>query len=314
MALLIEHDHGAFGRERTRPRLRRVGGHERTRDRQKRRGGGVERAVDLEVDFQPVGRQVAAAGTHRDLVWAGETVGRPEPTVWRWHAVGLVALLLMLGLYAVAGYAAGGRGRLFAVLGTFAAVAVAAALLGRACRWQESRRPMIAWPTIALLATLFAGWVDPAATRDLPGTITITFAFIGLACGRGRSILLLPLGIAAFVIAADDPGLPTVVVTALMWVLVAEVPAWLIARLEEQSALLRRIAQTDALTQLLDRSTLAARMSEHAADAAVLLIDLDGFKRYNDRCGHEEGDKLLVAFADALRQSIRGGPGLPARR
>lgn len=225
--------------------------------------------------------------------------------MWRWHAAGLVALLLMLGLYAVAGYAAGGRGRLFAVLGTFAAVAVAAALLGTACRWQESRRPMIVWPTIALLATLFAGWEDPAATRDLPGTITITFAFVGLACGRGRSILLLPLGIAAFVIAADDPGLPTVVVTALMWVLVAEVPAWLIARLEEQSALLRRIAQTDALTQLLDRSTLAARMSEHAADAAVLLIDLDGFKRYNDRLGHEEGDKLLVAFADALRQSIR---------
>lgn len=225
--------------------------------------------------------------------------------MWRWHAAGLVALLLMLGLYAVAGYAAGGRGGLFAVLGTFAAVAVAAALLGTACRWQESRRPMIVWPTIALLATLFAGWVDPAATRDLPGTITITFAFVGLACGRGRSILLLPLGIAAFVIAADDPGLPTVVVTALMWVLVAEVPAWLIARLEEQSALLRRIAQTDALTQLLDRSTLAARMSEHAADAAVLLIDLDGFKRYNDRLGHEEGDKLLVAFADTLRQSIR---------
>ncbi|ANW64781.1 diguanylate cyclase [Mycobacterium sp. djl-10] len=231
----------------------------------------------------------------------------PEPTVWRWHAVGLVALLLMLGLYAVAGYAVGVRDELFAVLGAVACIAVAAALLGRACHWQDSRRLVIAWPITALLATALAGWVDPAATRDLPGTITITFAFVGLACGRGRSILLLPLGIGAFVMGADDPGLLTIVVTALMWVLVAEVPAWLIARLEAQSALLRRIAQTDALTQLLDRSTLVARMSEHATDAAVLLIDLDGFKQYNDRRGHEEGDRLLVAFADALRQSIRRG-------
>lgn len=225
--------------------------------------------------------------------------------MWRWHAVGLVALQLMLGLYAVAGYTAGAHAGLFAVLGTFAASAVAAALLGLACGWQESRALMIVWPTTALLATVLAGWVAPVATRGLPGTITITFAFVGLACGRGRSILLLPLGIAAFVMGADDPGLPTVVVTALMWVLVAEVPAWLIARLEAQSALLRRLAETDALTQLLDRSTLAARMSEHAPDAAVLLIDLDGFKLYNDRRGHEEGDRLLVAFADALRASIR---------
>jgi diguanylate cyclase (GGDEF)-like protein len=36
-----------------------------------------------------------------------------------------------------------------------------------------------------------------------------------------------------------------------------------------------------------------------------VLIDLDHFKRYNDCHGHEAGDQLLVAFADALRWSVR---------
>ncbi|MGV7796082.1 GGDEF domain-containing protein, partial [Mycobacterium kansasii] len=60
----------------------------------------------------------------------------------------------------------------------------------------------------------------------------------------------------AFVIGGSKQlpaDLPKVVLTAIMWVLVAEVPAWLIARLEAQSELLKKIAQTDALTQLLDR-------------------------------------------------------------
>jgi GGDEF domain-containing protein len=104
------------------------------------------------------------------------------------------------------------------------------------------------------------------------------------------------------------PGaLPTVAAAAIMWVLVAEVPAWLIAQLEKQSALLRKIAQTDALTQLLDRSTLGPQLSRHASASAVVLIDLDHFKRYNDCHGHEAGDQLLVAFADALRWSVRKG-------
>lgn len=73
---------------------------------------------------------------------------------------------------------------------------------------------------------------------------------------------------------------------ALMWVIVAEVPAWLIAKLTQQTELLHQIAQTDALTQLLDRSTLGHQLSLHTGESTIVLIDLDNFKQYNDTHGH----------------------------
>jgi len=234
----------------------------------------------------------------------------PPPSASRWHLIGLAAFLTMLGLYAVAGRyaedAAAGSG-LYALLGGWALLAVGAALVGYLTRWQDRRGPLIVWPVAALVVTVLTGMIEPDATRVLPGCITLTFAYVGLTSPRWRSLALLPLGIAAFVVGAEKDlptGLPTILVTAAMWVLVAEVPAWLIARLESQAALLRQIAETDALTQLLDRSTLGPRLAEHGRRSAVILIDLDNFKPYNDRFGHDAGDELLIAFADTLRSSI----------
>ncbi|MDX6728719.1 MAG: diguanylate cyclase, partial [Baekduia sp.] len=36
----------------------------------------------------------------------------------------------------------------------------------------------------------------------------------------------------------------------------------------------------------------------------VLICDLDGFKAFNDRLGHEAGDQLLVDLADRLRAAV----------
>ncbi len=235
----------------------------------------------------------------------------PQPSVERWHAIGLTAYLLMLVLYAAAGAYVDGVAvdrRLYWLLGGAALLAVVAAPVGWLRGWQRRRVLLLVWPVASLVVTVLVGAVEPDATRYLPGIITVTFVYVGLTCPRWRSLAIAPLGVAAFVVggALHLPGaLPKVVTAAIMWVLVAEVPAWLIARLDEQSALLRKMAQTDALTQLLDRSTLGPRLSAQAGGSAVVLIDLDNFKGYNDRHGHEAGDELLVAFADALRCSVR---------
>jgi len=77
---------------------------------------------------------------------------------------------------------------------------------------------------------------------------------------------------------------------------------------------LRRIAYEDPLTGLSNRRMLQElwqKLLNEAQDtdtmAALLLIDLDGFKAINDRLGHDAGDETLVAVAKRLRESVRSG-------
>ncbi|BBD99023.1 GGDEF domain containing protein [Sphingobium amiense] len=80
---------------------------------------------------------------------------------------------------------------------------------------------------------------------------------------------------------------------------------------------LERQAMTDALTGLANRTHFLKALDEattrpgggsrRASHAAVLLIDLDEFKRVNDTAGHAAGDALLCAVAERLRDALRPG-------
>ena len=71
-------------------------------------------------------------------------------------------------------------------------------------------------------------------------------------------------------------------------------------------------ASTDALTQLANRKAFDAALQEliqrqgGAGKAALLLADIDHFKRFNDNHGHLLGDKLLRFVATTLKQCVRG--------
>ena len=73
--------------------------------------------------------------------------------------------------------------------------------------------------------------------------------------------------------------------------------------------------QTDKLTGLVNREALMRRLENGIADnkrdsnakpLALLFIDLNEFKRVNDRYGHDVGDKLLIEVGVRLSQNIRG--------
>ncbi|MBP2325172.1 diguanylate cyclase (GGDEF)-like protein [Kibdelosporangium banguiense] len=67
---------------------------------------------------------------------------------------------------------------------------------------------------------------------------------------------------------------------------------------------------TDRLTLLLDRWGWDAQAQEILAasqSTALVIVDLDNFKRVNDRYGHVAGDAVLKAVADTLRHSTRKG-------
>lgn len=86
-----------------------------------------------------------------------------------------------------------------------------------------------------------------------------------------------------------------------------------LARLKRRNQLLRRLSLEDPLTRVLNRRgfrrffkaewTRAARLG---ADIAVVVVDIDQFKRINDTYGHAIGDRILRKFAEILSQGSRG--------
>jgi diguanylate cyclase (GGDEF)-like protein/PAS domain S-box-containing protein len=81
---------------------------------------------------------------------------------------------------------------------------------------------------------------------------------------------------------------------------------------KEMEAHLQRLATTDPLTGLANRGRFFAvagvelrRAQRYQRPLAVLMIDIDLFKRINDAYGHETGDLALTAFAGLCRNLIR---------
>jgi diguanylate cyclase (GGDEF)-like protein/PAS domain S-box-containing protein len=73
-------------------------------------------------------------------------------------------------------------------------------------------------------------------------------------------------------------------------------------------------ASHDALTGLLNRREMERRMQAALQNAAidrssiaVVMIDLDGFKKINDRLGHRAGDDFLRHVGNVLRKAVRAG-------
>lgn len=82
--------------------------------------------------------------------------------------------------------------------------------------------------------------------------------------------------------------------------------------LDEDNERLARLSRTDALTGLANRRQFDAELARHVAHASVrgsplalAMIDVDHFKLFNDRYGHQAGDECLVAVGSMLREGAR---------
>jgi len=149
--------------------------------------------------------------------------------------------------------------------------AILIALAGRAARPGES------WP----------GAFRPGATRDF------------------ESLLVNAAGLCA--------GVLVTIACTFSWVmLVVALPPVILLQRSLLHQQLRAAAQSDPKTGLLnavawqrDAERWIRRARRLSVPAAILLVDIDHFKRVNDTYGHLAGDELLAATASTLGQHVR---------
>jgi diguanylate cyclase (GGDEF)-like protein len=86
-------------------------------------------------------------------------------------------------------------------------------------------------------------------------------------------------------------------------------------RLQQASAdkeKLERLVTCDPLTGLPNRQTILGKLRElvnlanrYKEDFSLILLDIDHFRRVNDRCGHLTGDEVLAKIAALIRDNVR---------
>lgn len=86
-----------------------------------------------------------------------------------------------------------------------------------------------------------------------------------------------------------------------------------IEQLQQNLATVRTESQTDPLTGLANRKLFDGALVKAIADAnengeplSLLMADVDYFKLFNDKFGHQTGDQVLRLVAQAMKQNVKG--------
>ncbi len=146
-------------------------------------------------------------------------------------------------------------------------------------------------------------------------TLGVRFEPRGIALGTAYIVALILIGTVGL-----DPASAAAhreeLVAALALVLSTVI---LSGALVESDRIHRRSSTLDPLTGLFNRNALDQRLSELEGQPhgergdlshALLLCDLDHFKRVNDQLGHAAGDAVLKQVAATMRSSLRAGDSI----
>lgn len=164
-------------------------------------------------------------------------------------------------------------------------------------------------PTVLALPIAWRRWRagDRAAGYILIGWSIYTAGVVVLALLISGRIPATPVTLHVFQVSA--------LIEMVMWQVVMGIRVDSLRRVAERDHLdgerLRRLADTDALTGMLNRRGLqaaAAPLLQRARPDSLVgmyVLDLDGFKPVNDRFGHHVGDSVLIEIAARLVAQVR---------
>ena len=176
--------------------------------------------------------------------------------------------------------------------------------VGPAVQWGWSHLCLAAMLVLTAAATLFP-------LRHMGGS----WRWLLCGCLAGLAVVLLARGlVGVWGNAALLPWANLAMAVAVNLAFVASMVALLAAWRDEAKARLHNLAMTDGLTGLLNRRGWLERAEGMFANAmryqqplTLMMLDIDHFKRVNDKYGHEVGDTALKLFARLLRESRRTG-------
>ncbi|GAA4976128.1 GGDEF domain-containing protein [Actinoplanes utahensis] len=165
-------------------------------------------------------------------------------------------------------------------------------------RWRAAAAPL--WTASALLLGM-TGMHPSLRDVDAPVTGTAQDLGPGRLAALAVASLLAPAALLVQYLRGARLHVPLVCVSCgILFLLV-------IGRLAGLVAVQRRMAVTDELTGLRTRRFFQGVLGGPVKPTAVVLLDVDHFKRVNDTYGHDAGDRVLREVARRISGAVRGG-------
>lgn len=183
----------------------------------------------------------------------------------------------------------------------------------------QRRAALIGFAGGAFQLADLAGASRDALPQDAQVALTERGKVVGGSAPSASEPATTPIRIAdrTWALVVHDPGEPGIILPAMVAVVGLALAAMLAALVviwsrNERMEELTRQASQDALTGLKNRRRFEedlrselARSHRYQTPGALLMLDLDRFKRVNDTLGHAAGDRVLAEIAEVLRARAR---------
>jgi diguanylate cyclase (GGDEF)-like protein len=261
---------------------------------------------------------IAYAATTLVLVPA---TSAPTPS-WLWLAWHLLFAASAIG-YVVARSVlkrrdAGAFARTQRVVLVLAGIVVAVVVPGAMLLDAQAPAPAAGIASAAIALVAF-GAIAMLVARDRLRSVIDLWLGVAAICTIA-DVLLVLAGASAFSVGWYLSRVCTVIASGSVLIALVMQTAAVYAQLAKTAERLRNESVTDQLTGLVNRrgfdTQLAQTLAEgarYARGSALLMIDIDSFKAYNDTFGHPAGDRALRIVADVLRKHANRTRDVAAR-
>jgi diguanylate cyclase (GGDEF)-like protein len=194
-----------------------------------------------------------------------------------------------------------------------------------AVRWRMARLPGAArlFVLVTMLLVLFSQYAGSDSLDNKPWILLVPIIAIPLL-GAAEGVLwvagsLLGLGI-VYALLSDSYAIHALIIQLAAVATTAYVVARFTLFNESNIDRISQMSHVDPLTGSYNRRSFDAnfqkeyqRAKRNKASLTVMMIDIDHFKEYNDRYGHQEGDQVLIKVAAVLDDTVRRASDLVYR-